>query len=103
MTENDVYDAAPIWSPDGSQIAFISKRGQHFQLFILNLANGEENQVTDTGTTIYSPTWSPDGRYIAYVSVAGSNCQINAYELASGKSYLVANDYSKYSGLSWKE
>ncbi len=52
----------PQYSPDGSRIAFISRRGGKPELWIHDLATGEEFAVAD-GSFDFS--WSPDGRQIA--------------------------------------
>ncbi|MEW6477696.1 MAG: DPP IV N-terminal domain-containing protein [Actinomycetota bacterium] len=55
---------APAWSPDGTQLAYMST-GYGNQIFVLDLATGQNRQIT-TGNTDQYPTWSPDGKKIAY-------------------------------------
>jgi Tol biopolymer transport system component len=68
LTQNLADDSLPIWSPDGTQLAFFSTRTGYFEIHIINLADASVTQVTDTsGTnTAYVPilAWSPDGRYL---------------------------------------
>jgi len=55
----DVYDRSPVWSPDGSTIAF--KRGK--DIYLVD-ADGTDLRVLASGT---APDWSPDGTTLAYV------------------------------------
>lgn len=57
---------SPVWSPDGSQIAFVSSRNGKPQIFVLSKSGGEAKQVTNCKNGATSPTWSPCGEKIAF-------------------------------------
>jgi TolB protein len=57
----------PAWSPDGSQIVYISGDGNS-ELFLLDVESRETRQLTDNYATDYFPAWSPDGSQIAFAS-----------------------------------
>ena len=56
----------PVWSPDGSRIAFL---GHHDQLFVMN-ADGTHRRLVTRGAGLFRaadrPTWSPDGRKLVF-------------------------------------
>ena len=67
--ENHPTDRTPVVSPDGKSIAFNSKRGGAYDIYVLNLETGHLKQLTDIGDRIgwaYRTDWSPDGHRIAY-------------------------------------
>jgi Tol biopolymer transport system component len=51
----------PRWSPDGSMIAFDSRRGTHWSVWVVNVSTGEEHQVSPPGLSTGLVDWSPDG------------------------------------------
>lgn len=58
--------SSPVWSPDGSKIAFVSTRNGKPQLFVLPKTGGEAKQVTDCKHGASSPVWSPCGTKLAF-------------------------------------
>jgi dipeptidyl aminopeptidase/acylaminoacyl peptidase len=65
-------DSAPRWSPDGQELAFISTRDDDKpQLFVLNLAGGEAEQITRTETLsegVKEYDWHPSGLLFCFTS-----------------------------------
>ena len=63
-------DSGPRWSPDATQLAFTSGRGEKPQIYLLPIAapGGEARALTDMENGAHSPDWSPDGRQIAFLS-----------------------------------
>jgi TolB protein len=75
LTENDLDPASPAglffqiepaWSPDGGSLAFASKRGGSFDLFVMNADGTRTRRLTSGNDDEGHPTWSPDGRRIAF-------------------------------------
>jgi len=62
------HDKWPAWSPDGSQIAFISDMSGEEELYLIQQDGSKPaEQITRGGTAMrYSPTWAPDGKRIAF-------------------------------------
>ncbi len=57
-------DFAPRWSPDGQFLAFLSDRNGIAQIYILPLAGGESQQVSNLKQDITEYSWRPDGKAI---------------------------------------
>jgi len=59
------FESQPRYSPDGSEILFVSDRSGGQNLWILDADAGDTTQVTRGNDYLYtSPEWAPDGQYI---------------------------------------
>ncbi len=65
--------SAPIWSPDGSRIAYVAELAGKPQLFILALSEGIGRPITTGKLAPANIRWSPDGRSIAFVAQIDSD------------------------------
>ncbi|MGH9971808.1 MAG: S41 family peptidase [Pyrinomonadaceae bacterium] len=63
-----VHDKWPSWSPDGSQIAFISDMSGEEELYLMPQDGLKPaDQITRGGNAMrYQPEWAPDGKRIAF-------------------------------------
>ena len=61
--------SALTWSPDGTRLAFVSGRGDHAFIGVLN-ADADAITYLDPSLGLDgSPVWSPDGRRIAFLRI----------------------------------
>lgn len=62
----DIRERAPVWSPDGSTLAYVSDRGGEYEIYLRPAADtGQERQLTNgLGGWIYGLQWSPDSKHL---------------------------------------
>ena len=66
ITGGAYNDRDPSFRPDGGAVAFASQREGGWDLFILDLASGEIERLTDSSEYESHPSWSPDSRQVVY-------------------------------------
>jgi len=70
LTNNPADDLFPVWSPDGSRIAFLSSRGgNRANIYVMNAdGSGLRRLTTDSVFAAYPYSWSPDGSRLAFAA-----------------------------------
>ncbi|HEX8424405.1 MAG TPA: hypothetical protein VF634_13390, partial [Pyrinomonadaceae bacterium] len=74
LTNGERGESAPQWSPDSTRIAFLANRSApgpdgpaRNQVWMIPVAGGEAERVTDEEAGVAQFRWSPDGKQLAYV------------------------------------
>jgi len=68
LTTGPWRDSAPVWSPDGKRIAFLSDRDGSPQIHVMWADTREVLQLTRVERTPGNFSWSPDGKWILYTA-----------------------------------
>src|SRR5688500_13709161 len=76
-------DMHPVFSRDGSTIAFTSNREGRFQIHTLRLRDGTVRRVGSGAGASYWPSWSPDGRQLVFDSDRHGNQELYVLDLSS--------------------
>ncbi|HKN93381.1 MAG TPA: hypothetical protein VJU60_03525 [Thermoleophilaceae bacterium] len=75
-------DDYPVFSPDGSKIAFIRQTSPTSccDVMVMNADGSDAHSIRTmySSTTVDGPSWSPDGTRIAYIDPTGSLAVTNA-------------------------
>jgi WD40 repeat protein len=81
ITSGMAYDMQPRYSPDGTQIVFVSDRNGSENIWTAN-SDGSEPEARTKGEkqSYMSPVWTPDGSYI----VSGKGAQLHLYHVDGG-------------------
>ena len=67
LTNRDVDESSPRWSPDGTRVAFTSSAGDEgTQIFIHWVERNTTAQITQLDSSPSGLSWSPDGEYLAF-------------------------------------
>src|ERR1700682_736452 len=68
LTNGPDQEEFPVWSPDGTKIAFFSDRGGLVHIYVMNPDGTAVRRLSKDSGTEALPAWSPDGTKLAYVS-----------------------------------
>lgn len=86
LTDDPGRDTCPLFSPDGTRIAFCSDRTGKDQLFIMNDDGSAQALLTDqvAGCSCGPDrpmAWSPDGKWISFAVQMGGTAEKPAWDL----------------------
>ena len=70
LTNDPATEAGPVWSPDGTRVAFVSDRSGANGVYVMQ-SDGSNVVRIDPDVPGESPTWSPTGDRIALVRADG--------------------------------
>ncbi|HMO00943.1 MAG TPA: hypothetical protein PKD59_16145, partial [Miltoncostaeaceae bacterium] len=77
LTDTPEENSDAAWSPDGTRIAFTSRRdGGNAEIYIMNADGSNQRRFTVDASTDQQPTWSPDGTRLAWSSDRVGNFDI---------------------------
>lgn len=80
LTSGMAFDSQPVYSPDGSEIAFISDRDGKEDLWIMDAKGDNPRNLSDADddALFTSPSWSPSGDHVI---VSKSSWGLATYEI----------------------
>jgi len=71
LVTDPATESRPIYSPDGTQLAFLSTRNGAPNIYIVTLATGAVRRLTWSDAAEQLDAWSKDGKWIYFSSGAG--------------------------------
>ena len=78
LTTNAAYDAYPVWSPDGSKIAFASTREGSFDVYVIGKNGGTPTRLTTHSADERPITWS-DASHVLFSCVLMPTAQSSIF------------------------
>jgi Tol biopolymer transport system component len=82
FTFDPAADRWPVFSPDGTRVAFSSNRTGQFNLYVRSLAgSGVEEPILESDHDKVPTDWSADGRYLLYETRGDPNTQSDVWAL----------------------
>ncbi|MBN1396615.1 MAG: PD40 domain-containing protein [Bacteroidetes bacterium] len=111
VDDDNFYNTSPAISPQGDKIAFISDRGDYFDVFLMSALDGEilgkivSGQKTNDFEELHllTPgiTWSPDGKKIALAVKSGGHDAIITVDVESGSREKFEFDLDGIFSVHW--
>lgn len=102
LTTHPAHDTQPVWSPDGSKIAFASDRTGNFDIYVMDKDGGAPKQLTTHSANEYPETFTDNNHILYTASIqqdvkdsqfpSGTFAQIYQISLDGGRPIL----YSSY-------
>jgi len=84
---------SPVWSPDGSKLAYVSFEGRVSSVFVQSIQTGVRERVSGRAGINGAPAWSPDGSRLALaLSQPDGNVDVFVMDLATKSLLRVTDD-----------
>ena len=108
LTNNEVWDADPAPSPDGTKIAYVTDLGNdNSEIYLMNADGSGKIQLTHNRDWDTGPAWSPDGSQLVFsvlqdseiseirtIKADGSDQKVLASFSVSSEGYLLSPAWS---------
>ncbi len=82
----------PVWSPNGSSIAYISDKEGLWSVWVMTASGASPEQVSTPGPLAMFPTWSPDSSKLSYWFMDGLESGYEVVDLGSLTASRVTPD-----------
>lgn len=69
VTTGPSYESAPVWSPDGSQIAYASDRNGGKDIYVVSAEGGAPRRLTYKSAAETPEAFTPDGKEVLFSAV----------------------------------
>ncbi len=102
LVSHAATESRPLYSPDGSKLAFVSTRTGNGDIYVLTFATGALQRLTWDDALDQLAAWSPDGRWLYLTSSRGDIQGMNdVWRVSSegGTPMVVSAD--RYSNEFW--
>lgn len=76
---------SPAWSPDGSQLAYVSFESRKPVVYVHNLSNNKRRLIANFKGSNSAPAWSPDGKTLALTLSRDGGSQLFLISSAGGE------------------
>lgn len=73
ITRDNGWDGMPVWSRDGSKIAFASDRNGNLDVFVMNADGTGLSRLTHHDANDYPSDFAPDGSGVLFASARGQS------------------------------
>ena len=104
LTFDPADDTSPVFSPDGSRVAFVSSRKDKGGIYVRDVRGaGEDKLLFTAGTTVVLNDWSADGQYLVFVSLnreTGFDLWLYSFETKKAEPWLASpldQGYARFS------
>ena len=92
---------SPAWSPDGTQLAYVSYENKQAQIIVQNIGTGKRRLVASFPGLNGAPAWSPDGKQLAMTLSKDGNPEIYALDLGTNLFRRVTRNVGIDTEPSW--
>jgi Tol biopolymer transport system component len=83
---------SPQWSPQGTKIAFDSFSGEHWEIFVADVAERKPRKLVTNISDVARPHWSRDGKWIYFRSNDPGRLGVYRCSASGGDAIAISKD-----------
>ncbi|MEO8596364.1 MAG: protein kinase [Candidatus Solibacter sp.] len=84
LTDGPMHEGSPVWSPDGSKVAYFGKQGEALDIFIRGTQAASKPELyVKSAERKFPSDWSRDGRFVLF-SVEQKDTRLDLWGLSVG-------------------
>jgi len=96
LTDNTYPDEYPVFSPDGTEVLYMTKPGKVWELALLSLDSGiSKIAVSLKDKNTYWPSWCPDGNRIVFATDAWGKSELALYDMKTKEMTRITDTMGK--------
>ena len=102
LTSGQWDDVSPAINHDGSKVVFASNRNAYWDIYVLNLVDGQISRLTDSPEFDGNPAWSPDDQWVVYETLLGEQMEISILSTSNpDQTFQLTDDPAFDQNPSW--
>ncbi len=91
ITHANRENTAPVWSPDGSKLAYSAKTNGTRQIWVYDFRTGKESQLTSGSGHKENPTWAPNSLHLLFNSADYKSSELYLVNLNQPEAVKITN------------
>jgi len=101
LTNHPANDWSPVWSRDGTKIAFVSDRDGSPEIYVMEASGANPTRVTHDVEFAGTFGWSPDGGRLAFASARDGVLELYVIDADGSNLTRLTNDVGFAGPLAW--
>jgi Tol biopolymer transport system component len=101
LTAGTIHNWGGNWSPDGSEIVFVSLLTGKSGIYMMNADGSNSHAVTESRNDV-TPGWSPDGRQIVYASGDDGRMQLYTMNADGSNRHAITDNPFDNHAPAWR-